>query len=430
MNQSAREDVHLAPSTGGPCPRGIGPILIMLILAGLIALAATISADQTRGQSDQDEYHYLAINRFAKTWPVIDVANYESMTTPGYHWTMAGIQSLTNASLNGLRWVNATFTLVLVGGLAILLRQNLGTTLALCLPVCCSVYVVSSGVWLLPDNLAWALVLACIGLSLSIPSHLAAMVACQSVVFLLLVLVRQNQVWVGLPMLVGAATFGVAPGRRVLWTCAAMIPGGLALAYFVYTWHGLTPPMFQDLARQGNPAVPAFVLTIFGAYGVWFMGYAIPMLQSIAWRRRLVLIGVGSGVAILIASLFPTSLNETAGRYTGLWIFSRFAPVVADRSLAIIAIAGVGGAVLAVLLAGLSRRDRFVFAAILVAFTLTQSRGFLAWQRYYEPMVLMILPLLCARLITNDARPKWAWVGPVILAGGLFVIMLKGIGAM
>jgi hypothetical protein len=402
----------------------------MLIMAGLIALAATISADHTRGQSDQDEYHYLAIKRFTKTWPVIDVANYESMTTPGYHWAMAGIQSLTDASLNGLRWVNVTFTLVLVGGLATLLRQNLGTTLALCLPVCCSVYVVSSGVWLLPDNLAWALVLACVGLSLSIPTHLAVMVACQSVAFLLLVLVRQNQIWVGLPMLVGAATFGKATGRRALWTCIAMIPGGLALAYFVYTWHGLTPPMFQDLARQGNPAVPAFVLTIFGAYGIWFMGYAIPMLQSLAWRRRLILIGVGAGVAILIASLFPTSLNETAGRYTGLWMLSRLAPVVADRSLAIIALAGVGGAVLTILLSGLTRRDRFVFAAILIAFTLTQSRGFLAWQRYYEPMILMLLPLVCSRLVTIDARPKWAWVGPVILAGGGFVIMLKGIGAI
>jgi hypothetical protein len=160
------------------------------------------------------------------------------------------------------------------------------------------------------------------------------------------------------------------------------------------------------------------------------MGYAIPMLQSLAWRRRLILIGVGAGVAILIASLFPTSLNETAGRYTGLWMLSRLAPVVADRSLAIIALAGVGGAVLTILLSGLTRRDRFVFAAILIAFTLTQSRGFLAWQRYYEPMILMLLPLVCSRLVTIDARPKWAWVGPVILAGGGFVIMLKGIGAI
>lgn len=428
MDQSEREQNVLAPS--GSYHKGMALILVIFIMSALMALAAMISAEHARGQSDQDEYHYLAIARFAKTWPVIDIANYESMTTPGYHWVLAGIQSLTGASVNGLRGVNAAFTLIWVGALAIMLRQNVRTTLALCLPVCCSVYVVSSGVWLLPDNLAWALVLGCIGLSLSVPASLATMVACQSAVLLLLVLVRQNQIWVGLPMLIGSATTGSKPGRRLIWTCVAMIPAGLALGYFLWTWRGLTPPMFHDLARQGNPSVPAFILCIFGVYGVWFLGYVLPTWRAISSRRGWMLIGAGAGAAIVIASIFPTSLNEPAGRYTGLWMLSNIAPVLADRSLAIIACAGVGGAVLTLLLAGLSRRDRYVFAALLIAFTLTQSRSFLVWQRYYEPMILMLLPLMCARQIKIDARPRWAWVGPVILAGGLFGIMLKGIGAI
>src|SRR5205085_2308810 len=89
----------------------------------------------------------------------------------------------------------------------------------------------------------------------------------------------------------------------------------------------------------------------------------------------------------------------------------------AGRSPVIMVLSAWGGLNLALWLLPLTLRNRLIIGTAWAAFVAAQSSSPLAWQRYYEPFILMVLVLSVAQLELRDEEiPRGAVVGPIALA--------------
>lgn len=386
-----------------------------LLAAGAFALPAValILAGHVRGRAahDQLNFHEPVIRRFAESLPRPDLSDYLSATTPGYHLALATFARLVGDDPRALRLAGLVFSLALVGLLAWWLarRTHAPRALALAAPFACSMYVFSSGAWLLPDNAGWLGVLGVLLLALR-PRVDARHLLAGGVLLVLLVLARQIHVWAA-AVLWAAAWLGDAHAtrtslvsdpparlRRAALALACSIPAFLVLAWFVRLWGGLTPPTFQNKYHGGNPAAPAFVLAIIAIYSPFFAGAVAPTLRHL-WHRHRAALGACAAAGALLAIIPDTSYSTDEGRYSGLWNAVRALPLVAGRTSPLLVALSALGAVLALAFASaLPFRSRWVLLAAAAAFTAAQAASHELWQRYTEPFVLMLLALASAEI--------------------------------
>ena len=413
---------------------------VAVVLAGIAA-----ARPEDRGYLDQRDFHLPAILKFAAELPRPDLRDYASATTPGYHLLLAGVVRLAGPDERPLRVLGAAFGAVLVGVLAYACARRLGPALGLAVsaPLACSMHVVYSGVWLLPDNSGWLGVLGMLLLALAWPAGAGPaglwLLAAGSLSSLL-VIFRQVHIWTAGLTWLGAwlgsdasapAVLSRSRVVRSLRAFLATLPAFLILAAFVRLWGGLTPPRFQDQHQGFNIAWPVFVLAVLGVLGSFYAGWLAPGLAR-QWRQRgraRVALGAAPALGLLLSLLIETSYSLEEGRRSGLWNLGLSFPVVAGRSVLISACCALGGVVLVALGGILGRRDHLVLLAALAGFTLAQLPNHEVWQRYVEPMCLILLALAASRSTLpppSGPHPAHAalrharWLGPLAL-GLLFL---------
>lgn len=419
QNESGRNrgSTHHALPWHALAPVALGAVAVPIILSGDLRGA---------GAADQLHYHGPTIEAFAEQLPRPDLSDYASATTPGYHLLLAMVVRLGLASTQPeqvtLRFISLLFSLALVAVLAWAVSRRTDSITALCLslPLCVSHYVITSAAWLVPDNLGWLGVLVVLLMALR-DRHTWRSCAVAGVVLLLLVLVRQIHVWAA------AALWVSASGRRFLATIpmlVATVPAFLTLALFYQLWNGhLTPPTEAALDLRGvNPVAPAFLLALVGFAGVFYL----PMLWRVRrdlWKRCPLRLVAAATVGAIIAALPETSFSREAGRWTGLWTIVATIPAPLERSPIIIALAGAGAVTTALWAAALPPRRRWVYLAALVSFPVAAAGYFQAFQRYFEPFVLILTALVTAEVVgKSERRPRHTLLGPVALALLLAVI--------
>lgn len=433
MTDTARVDdlpIKHQPRSGGPALA----ICLIFLAAALPLIAA--GHERGRGAWDQNTYHLVAIRTFARQWPRFDLHDYASATTPGYHLVLALVDKFISDDVRVLRLFGMLFTLGLLATLALAVGRRVppAIAIALCLPAVCSLYVFSSGAWLLPDNVAWWGVLAI--LLVALRSRVDAWSYVLGAILLtLLVAVRQSDAWAA-AVLWAAAWRGNAGKNsvpfdtraaigRLGWMALATVPAAVLLLWFVHLWHGLLPVGMQSFHGGANPAVPATVLGVFGILAIFFT----PFAAAAHLPRQRVFIIAGAAVGFIAAALPVTTYSHAQGRESGIWNLTLHLPMVHQRSILMIALATFGGALLVVWLLSLETRDRWISLVAWLAFIAAQTENTKAWQRYYEPFVLIALPLMASRVIAHHkkrARPL-AIAGPLILALLLAAITAAGL---
>ena len=100
-----------------------------------------------------------------------------------------------------------------------------------------------------------------------------------------------------------------------------------------------------------------------------------------------------------------TDYSRDSGRWGGLWNIVAHVPTLFGRSPLIIGLATLGGVILALWLFLLPTRSRWIFATALLAFAAAHSASGQAWQRYDEPLLLMVFPLMFAELSRRTPKP-------------------------
>lgn len=463
--------------------RAVWPVVAILALYLAAALPFILSGSTIgRFAWDQVNYHELVVRRFIEQWPRPDLSNYLSATTPLYHLTLAAVGRFVSSSSVVLQLVGTAFTLGLLVTLTVALART-ATSLRVfvfSLIVLSSLYVFPSGVWMLPDNAAWLGVLGVLLISWRCQFD-RTLVLGGGALMILLVLTRQSHLWAAAALWASAWMSidsrrqsvphqnwrsplgkvngaGVAPapglessvpdpdaeiplppgtlrriftqpGRRTaraLVALVATLPAFAIVWWFSRLWHGrLYPPAFDiQLNYPPNPASPVFIMAIFGACNVFFIAYLYPRL-AVLWRHARLEAILLLVVAIAVACLPHTSASESGGRFGGLWSVAAKVPTFRERSPLIIALAVLGVFAFLGWCAALSRGPRIVVVVSLAGFMASQAAGHLVFQRYCEPMVLILTVLLAART-PEWPGPKWLHpfkqVGPAALALGLALV--------
>lgn len=426
------------------------PLWPTLAIVGLFvapALALIFSGAMLgRPAWDQYNYHEPMIRTFARQWPDPDFSNYLSATTPLYHLALAAVAKYVSSSTAALQAAGALFTVALLALVSCACARRLPDrpwlALAAGLPLTASLYVFPAGVWLLPDNAGWLGVAALLLIALRTRLTLAWMIG-GAVVLALLVLTRQIHVW-GASLLWVAAWVGRRDGPPAIHDGEPLVPvagllsdvkarlgptiGAVVLTLpafalvglFVWTWGGLTVPRYQGMYHGWGPATPAFVLSLLAIYSVFFGGWLVNSLVECVRHRPGTLAGAAA-LGLLAAAAPDTTYNLDQGRFSGLWQIVEKTPILAGRtSLLLLILAPVGAVALALWLAPLSRRARVVMLTAFGAFVASQMASPLPWQRYHEPMLLMLIALMACQADGASSRlPTLRGVmvaGPVLMA--------------
>lgn len=432
--------------------------------AGLAALVATLPAlaliltghNAGRGAWDSIVYHEPFIRQLAADWPRFDLSDPLTATTPGYHLLLATVAAAGADSETALRLISALIGAALAALVAAWCarRTTALDAVLLALPLACSIYLLSSSAWLLPDNLAWIGVSLVLMLTLAdrrpssrnLPSRATIAAAA---VLIPLVFTRQIHLWAaGVVWL--AAWLGPdrsdppdPPGRpfrlfdqiptRLSRTAAALaltVPAFLVVAWFVRHWGGLTPPRFQSDITGVNPATPAFILVQIAVLTIGFGPWLAPALLR-ALRHRPLIPLAGAGLGLLLALAPPTTYAPDLGRYSGWWSLAQAAPVLFGRTSAtFLLLAPVGGVVLAGALSGAPRRTAWLMLGALTAFAVAQSATINSWQRYHEPFLLILLAMLAAAQDPELRTTPFVRLRPVgmgLLCAALAAITVLGL---
>jgi hypothetical protein len=387
-------------------------VLIMAVFALGVILSGT---DKGRGAADQINYHQRVIEQFASQLPKPDLTNYVSATTPLYHLVQAGVYRYITNDLRVLRVLGLAVSL----GLLVIVWRSVSASasarqsMALLLPIACSIYVLDPAAWLLPDNAAWCLVALILGTAMGDrfrPRELVVLGAAMAV----LVLTRQSHLWAA--GVIWAGTFLAAGWRpasppesgvllanldrrvpRTLLAMAATIPAFVIVAYFWKLWGGrLTTPVFEAwYTRKTNPSALPFLLSLTAIYSVFFAGYLLPAFSALI-RGRAWLLAAGLIFGIAAWAIAPTNYDLDQGRYGGIWSIARKLPMLGSRSLFILGCSAAGGVMLVCWARALDFRRRWIFLGAVAAFFAAQCVNPWVYQRYCEPYFLILLAIAAA----------------------------------
>ena len=411
--------------------------LVVLLFLVAVAIVVAWGGPTYRIAADQDLFHLPVVRQFADQWPRPDLRNYASATTPGYHLLMAAVARYVSPHLSVLRIAGGAFGVLFV---AVLAWAASVRSAWLALPAAMSVYVLSSTVWLLPENAAWALVTLAIVLALR-AEGLALFVG-TAATLAALVFVRQTHIWTFATLAAasyslsryagGGRASGAAnierlsrsedplpnpspayrergPDARLMaFTLIALMPATLVLLTFVYIWHGLTPPAFQPgsattlplATRTGGlaPGAPAMLLAVLGIFGAPLLAWLWPV-GTPKKVLRLILLGATTGLLLGVVSNSTYDANNRSGLWNAVrWATSRGLPTLAGRSPLFVGLSTAGGVVSVFAIAALRGRARLVLATALVGFAVVQMANPSLWQRYYEPFVLLWLALVASEV--------------------------------
>ncbi len=438
---------------------------LVSVICGLVRTSLGFSG---RGGYDEINFHFHAIFKFAADWPYLDFSDYLSATTPGFHVLAAFISrhlgyeyvsvfgSIVTAMLFAIAAAYFAATLCVRrtdDGSYVVSPRDVLPGLLVALPLACSPYVLSSGIWVLPDNLAWLLVLLVLRFSIA-GIFLRTYLYRAAIVLVLLVSVRQIHLWAAAPIVVAAycsfrSRLEPAPefsrddqpsfelldlplrnfkSRIPLTLLAALLtlPSLLLLYYFINLWGGLTPPTFQGqypvdatkplLLRLFNaPAAPAFTLALFGVFGVFYSGFWFPaFIKSLKTRGVFPLLISAIVLALLFAIIPATTESIPLGRWSGLWQFTSKLPIIAGHtSTLILSLALLGAVTLCGFLTSMRASHAVVCLTAIAGFAAAQAASFQLWQRYNEPFILMML-ILMTTIIVGQREEKPAPLAPLL----------------
>jgi hypothetical protein len=421
-----------ASSSGG---RLLAPLLLLGFFCLLWLPVLLSGAEGTPEAYDGRMYHRPVIEAFARDLPRPNLASYESATAPAYHLLMAVVWRAT-ASSGAMHAVNAAFGLGLVAALYVALRRPAGPwgAAALALPVACSPYTVGGTIWLTTDNAAMLCIVLALGGAV-IGGYSPGKNLRLGLYAALATGVRQIHVWLAAPVGIVGLLATCLPGpimalvprwirddpwldrgcdgsprNLVAGVIAAAMPVAM-LGFLVWQWGGqLTPAtMSSDITKHAagaNLASPAFALALVAALGIFF----VPVMWEQVRRIRFGDIGVlaTAGAGLIVALMFPTSHLIYVRDFGWLWKIIEKLPSVAERSLVVTALAPLGALVLLMLYRGCVASGRRIPALILLlsllGWLMAQTMNSMAWQRYFEPMILVGLSMLAA--LTRTARER------------------------
>jgi len=402
------------------------PLVGLLLVSLALCLPLTLLPGETPYTFDETNFYLPAILDIQASWPQFDVTrNSLSATAPGYQYVLATLGLATDSSLLAFRLINLAVSLLLPVVLWYAWSPAMPAAVRFwsILPLAGGCFFVRSACNVMTDNAA--LLAATVSLVLVLVPRFEPLLGASGIAAAASVAIRQISIWVEAPLLVRLWFIG----RRAPWWTA--VPAPAVVLALIAAWGGLVPPAWKkETGGLGLSAAP-YQFAVLAVLGGFFL-HAAGTDWRAALRDRLVRLGAAVG---LFSSLYcATSTVYEEGRWGGyFWNAAERLPVIAERSVVFIALAPIGGAMLAML-------GRRVWTAAGSALALTWLATFAAFfassllnrqvhQRYYEPVMLVLLmfwlALVCDR--ADGGRVK-LWPLVILTVGQVGITLLTAYG--
>lgn len=411
-------------------------ILLSILIFYTFALPL-ILLDYNAGRAfiDQDLGHLPAISFFTQQ---LDFSDYPSATTPGYHVLIAVFAKTITQNVIFLKLISSLISAAFIGVFAGLLHRKASRlqTIFLLLPMIFSLYFFPDGVWLVPDNLAWLTVAALLILTATTSPGATYYIAA-TLLLPLAVFIRQPNIWLAsIPWATGLSSllFSPTPKQKKIvhggMTIVITIPAFLVLFYFYTTWNGLVPPTVQGRHERAlSYCVPAFFLSIFFIYSVFYISFVIDAMKKIITPRAYSWIITGGLLGFLAAVIPATDYNYEAGRFSGFWNFVRVAPVIGQTSILLTITSTLGGTLFFSWLLLLKKKFRLILFLAALAFVAALIPNALVLERYFSCFVfiLIFIMLYLAEDINWQELPGSALLGPAMFTLINFLFLCRGL---
>ncbi len=394
-----------------------GPLAALLVLLFALCLPLLLTTRIGPYTWDQEQYHLPAVRQIAAGWPRLDLLRDSlSATAPGYHYLLATVAQATGTSGQTLRGLNFLVAAGFIGLLcAAFPRGHRWLAVAVAAPLAFSNFYVKSACWLVTDNAALfatgvALLLLVRQQSGGAPLWLGALAAAASTS------VRQMNVWLAGPLAVRAYldTRSASLGTRLMGGASVLLPAGV-LAYLVWRWGGLVPPIWSEVHRGDGRLTTAsltYILAVLGSFAPFYL-LSFPDRDGPPLVDQKAVLAFAGGVCWALTA--PTTFDPEGNRWGGYWWHAtQFFPAPGGRSLLLTAMAGGGAWLLLTLVRRLhvaaGGRLTACWSSAFGCWMLSSCANLRLFQRYFEPPVLLFLILWA--LLWVRARPH----GPVRLA--------------
>ena len=409
-------------------------VLTLLAFYSLALPLILLNYNEGRGFYDQWHFHWPVIQAFMQC---IDISDYHTASTPGYHIILASLGRLIGPHEVVLKLFSSLFTGLLLAVLARFLSRyfDYRHCLMLLLPVICSLYVFPGGVWLLPDNLAWLTVALLVLLTSDMPIS-KRHYGLAGLVLISAMSVRQSNLWLAV-ILWGMALANWCYQRRdngaryYNWLAVIVTLPAIVLFYALYVyWGGLVPPSFQKIHQHISYSTPGFFFSLFAVYSVFYLPLMLNTLRhklSQPYAKHWVVCGLVLGFVAVI--FVDSDYNHREGRFSGLWNLIKVTPMIGDKSLLLMLLSTLGGGIFTALSLLLKPQQRLVIVLATIAFLLSQIANKFVYERYFSGYIFILLLLFVSRTQVSgeEQANRWLWAGPFVFSLINALILFKGL---
>ena len=413
---------------------------IISLIFFLIVISGIFWAKPYYEAGDQNRHHLPQIKTFVET-PFTIGSSYPATIpmTPGHHIVLSWVSKylangIVGANVYPIRIVNATFGLgLLLASWWLIYLNNAARVLEatyLVLPLLFSPYFLGPSIWVMTDN--GALLWACMTLIILSQENRSGWFLCLASLFsALAVFWRQTYIFLIVPVLWKVLQEYLKKRNWQLLLASILIPL-VSVVYFIIIWGGLVPPELKFLSNKLNFSALTYILSLFGAYGIFYIGYLSSELKDIFQQRKefLILVFV-SLIGLSLALLIPLGLGGIPDLADGILLkLASKLPVFYERSLLITILSSLGAAIIYLLFKSFLRREgKSVESIVLsreslvIVFTWSWIPVFVissvAFQRYFDSLVLITLSFFASRQTNQNPH---RYLGVLVLSG-LFLFL-------
>ena len=413
---------------------------IISIIFFLIVISGIFWAKPRYEAGDQNNFHLPQVEIFVEE-PFTLGSSYSAAIpmTPGHHIVLSWVSKywangMVGANVFPIRIVNAIFGLgLLLAFWWLIYLNNSGRVLEstyLVLPLLFSPYFLGPSIWVMTDNAA--LLWACLTLIVLSQENRSGWFFCLASLFsALAVFWRQTYVFLIVPLLWKVLQEYLRKGNWQLLLASILIPL-VSIAYFMIIWGGLVPPELEFLSKKLNFSALTYILSLFGAYGIFYIGYLSSELKNIFQKRtELLSLVLVSLIGFSTSVLMPLKLGGVQENADGILLkLANEFPVFYERSLLMTILSSLGAAIIYLWFKSFLRREGksvgsilFSRESLVLIFTLSWIPIFVissvAFQRYYDSLVIITLAFFASR---QTSQNPYSYLGVLVLSG-LFLFL-------